>query len=77
MKKTFIGKIISLKMNKTAVVEVGRRQAHPLYKKLLRRSSKIKADTADLTLVVGQKVKISQTKPISKEKFFIVTKVIK
>lgn len=77
MKKTFIGKIISLKMNKTAVVEVGRRQAHPLYKKLLRRSSKIKADTADLTLIVGQKVKITETKPISKEKFFIITEVIK
>lgn len=77
MKKTFIGKIISLKMNKTAVVEVGRRQAHPLYKKLLRRSSKIKADTGELTLIVGQKVKITETKPISKEKFFIITEVIK
>lgn len=77
MKKTLIGTIISLKMNRTAVVEVGRKQAHPLYKKLLRRSSKIKADTADLTLTVGQKVKITQTKPISKEKFFIVTEVVK
>nr|MBI5455910.1 30S ribosomal protein S17 [Candidatus Levybacteria bacterium] len=77
MKRTFIGKIISLKMNKTAVVEVGRKQPHPLYKKLLRRSSKIKADTGELTLIVGQKVKITETKPISKEKFFIVTKVIK
>ena len=77
MKKTFIGTVISLKMNKTAVVEVARKQPHPLYKKLLRRSSKLKADTGDLTLAVGQKVKISQTKPISKEKFFIVTEVIK
>lgn len=77
MKKTFIGKIISLKMNKTAVVEIERKQAHPLYKKLLKRSTKIKADTADLTLILGQKVKITETKPISKEKFFIVTEVIK
>ncbi|MEK7160005.1 MAG: 30S ribosomal protein S17 [Patescibacteria group bacterium] len=77
MKKTFIGTVISLKMNKTAVVEVRRKQPHPLYKKLLRRSSKLKADTGDLTLALGQKVKISQTKPISKEKFFIVTEVIK
>jgi len=77
MKKTFTGTIISLKMNKTAVVEVARKQPHPLYKKLLRRSSKLKADTGELTLAVGQKVKISQTKPISKEKFFIITKVLK
>lgn len=77
MKKTFIGKIISLKMNKTAVVEIKRRQPHPLYKKLLRRSSKVKADTGELTLAVGQKVKISQTRPISKDKFFVVTKAVK
>ncbi len=76
MKKTFIGKIISLKMNKTAVVEITRRQQHPLYKKLLRRSNKIKADTGELTLAIGQRVKISQTRPISKDKFFVVTKVL-
>lgn len=77
MKKTFIGKIISLKMNKTAVVEAVRRQPHPLYRKLLKRSSKFKADTGNLTLAVGQKVKIRETKPISKEKFFVVTEVVK
>ena len=76
MKKTFIGKIISLKMNKTAVVEITRRQQHPLYKKLLKRSNKIKADTGELTLAIGQRVKISQTRPISKDKFFVVTKVL-
>ncbi len=77
MKKTFEGKVVSLKMNRTAVVEITRRTAHPLYKKLIKRSSRIKADTADLTLTLGQKVKITETKPISKEKFFIVTEVIK
>lgn len=77
MKKTLEGKIVSLKMNKTAVVEITRKTAHPLYGKLLKRSKKIKADTGNLDLSVGQKVKISQTRPISKEKFFIVAKVIK
>lgn len=77
MKKTFTGKIISLKMNKTAVVEVTRKTPHPLYKKLLKRSSKFKADTAGLTLEIGQKVKIVETKPISKDKFFKVLEVIK
>jgi small subunit ribosomal protein S17 len=77
MKKIFTGKIISLKMNRTAVVEVTRKKPHPLYKKLLKRTTKFKADTADLTLEVGQKVKIVETKPISKDKSFKVLEVIK
>lgn len=77
MKRMFTGKIISLKMNRTAVVEVTRRNPHPLYRKLLRRTSKFKADTADLSLEVGQKVKIAETKPMSKDKFFKVMEVIK
>jgi small subunit ribosomal protein S17 len=75
--KTFEGKIVSLKMNKTAVVEIVRRTPHPLYKKLLRRSKKFKADTAGLELVLGQKVKIVETKPIAKGKFFKVLEVVK
>ena len=77
MTRSFTGKVVSLKMNRTAVVEIVRRTPHPLYKKLIRRSNRIKADTGDLTLVLGQTVKISETKPISKEKFFRVTEVIK
>ncbi len=77
MVKTFTGKIVSLKMNRTAVVEITRRTAHPLYKKLIKRTSRIKADTGDLTLELGQAIKIAETKPISKQKFFKVTEVIK
>jgi small subunit ribosomal protein S17 len=77
MKKTFTGKIISLKMNKTAVVEIITRAPHPLYKKLIKKSKPFKADTGEMTLVVGQKVKIVETKPISKGKFFKVMEVVK
>jgi small subunit ribosomal protein S17 len=77
MQKTFNGKIISLKMNKTAVVEVTRRNPHPLYRKLLVKSSNYKADTGDLTLALGQNVKIAEVKPMSKGKFFKVVEVIK
>ena len=77
MKRSFEGKIVSAKMNRTVVVEITRRTAHPLYKKLLKRTSRIKADSGDLTLTVGQKVRITETKPISKEKFFKVTEVLK
>lgn len=77
MKKTLEGKIVSLKMNKTAVVEVTRKTPHPLYRKLMKKSKNIKADTGSFSLVVGQRVKISEVKPISKEKFFIVSEVLK
>jgi len=77
MQKTFNGKITSLKMNRTAVVEVTRRAAHPLYKKLIKRRSNYKADTGDLTLTLGQKVKIAEVRPMSKGKFFKVVEVIK
>lgn len=77
MQRKFEGKIVSLKMNKTAVVEITRKTPHPLYKKLLKRSKNFKADTGDLNLSVGQRVIISETKPISKEKFFVVTEVKK
>jgi small subunit ribosomal protein S17 len=77
MKKTFEGKIISLKMNRTAVIEITRRNPHPLYRKLIKRSSHHKADTGDLVLSLGQKVKIVETRPMSKGKFFKVTEVMK
>jgi small subunit ribosomal protein S17 len=75
--KAFEGKIVSLKMNKTAVVEIVRRTPHPLYKKLLRRSKRYKVDTAGLELSLGQKVKIVETKPMAKGKFFKVMEVVK
>jgi small subunit ribosomal protein S17 len=75
--KTFSGKIVSVKMNKTVVVEIIRKTPHPLYKKLMRRSKNYKADMAGLELIVGQTVKIAETKPMAKGKFFKVMEVIK
>jgi small subunit ribosomal protein S17 len=72
MKKILEGKIVGLKMNKTAVVEVTRRRAHPLYGKLMKKTKKFKADTQGLSLEVGQKVKLIPTRPISKQKFYKV-----
>ena len=74
--KVFKGKIISLKMQKTAVVEVKRTTIHPMYKKVLRRSKKYKADTGDLILNVGDIVMIKETKPLSKDKNFKVEGVL-
>lgn len=77
MKKVLEGKVVSLKMQGTVVVEVVRRKQHPLYKRLLKRSKKYKVDIAGLTLNLGDRVKIVETKPMSKEKYFKVLEVIK
>jgi small subunit ribosomal protein S17 len=74
-KKIFSGKVVSDKMTKTVVVEVERLVRHPLYKKTLKRTGRIKADTGDLTPKVGQSVKIEQSKPISRDKHFRVIEV--
>lgn len=77
MQKTFNGKIVSVKMQKTVLVEIVRKSPHPVYKKLLKRSKKFKADTAGLSLNLGDNVKIVETKPISKDKNFKVLEVLK
>jgi len=75
--KTLNGKIVSLKMNKTAVVEITRYKRHPLYKKLLKVNTKFKADTQGKELTIGQKVKMVETRPLSKNKNFKITEVLK
>jgi len=68
--KIFEGKITSLKMQNTAVVEVERKSIHPVYKKILKRSKKYKVHTGELSLNIGDRVKIIETRPISKNKYF-------
>lgn len=77
MKKIFNGIVVSVKMNKTAVVEVIRRTPHPLYKKLLKRSKRYKVDMGELKISVGDRAKITETRPISKDKHFKILEVVK
>jgi small subunit ribosomal protein S17 len=74
--KIFEGIVISTKMNNTVIVEVSRRTPHPLYKKLIKRSKKYKADTTDVNAEVGNRVRIVETKPFSKDKYFKVLEVM-
>ncbi|HSA84067.1 MAG TPA: 30S ribosomal protein S17 [Patescibacteria group bacterium] len=76
MAKVLSGKVISTKMDKTVVVEVTRFIPHPLYKKLMKRSKHFNADVNGHELVVGKRVKIVETKPISKNKYFKVLEVL-
>ncbi|KKR86541.1 MAG: 30S ribosomal protein S17 [Candidatus Curtissbacteria bacterium GW2011_GWA1_41_11] len=76
MPQVKIGTVLSDKMQKTIVVKVEMKTKHPLYKKIITRSKKIKARN-DLGAKVGQTVKITETRPIAKNVNFKVTEVIK
>jgi len=77
MKKIFNGIIVSVKMQKTAIVKITRKYPHPLYKKLIKRDNRVKVDVATFSPTVGDKVKIIEVKPISKTKHFKILEVIK
>lgn len=77
MAKTMRGNVISNKMQNTIIVEVTRRMPHPLYRKLLKRSKKFKVETRGEMVEVGTKVTIQETKPISKDKHFVLVKSTK
>lgn len=64
--KVFKGKVVSVKMKDTMVVEITRRVPHPLYKKLLKRSSKFKVSDPGNTVSLGDTVSIVETRPIAK-----------
>lgn len=70
--KVFSGTVVSDKMKDTVVVLVERYQKHPKYQKFIKRSKKLKAHDAGNTKKVGDKVEIRETKPISKDKHFVV-----
>ncbi len=75
--KIFEGIVISAGMSKTVVVEVSRRTPHPLYKKLIKRSRKLKADNTGFEeLKIGNRVKIIEIRPISKDKYFRVSQIL-
>lgn len=70
MSKVLTGKIVSVKMTNSVLVEVTRRTPHKLYGKLIKRSKKFKVDPNGFTPVIGNTVKIEETKPVSKDKHF-------
>lgn len=76
MNKTLKGKVVSDKMQKTAVVEVQRFFKHPKYKKYIKRSKKYKAHDENKEYKIGDEVLIEETKPISKDKHFKIIKKI-
>lgn len=77
MAKVLTGKVVSTKMADTIVVEVVRRVPHPLYKKLLKRSKKFKVALNNQQVVLGNIVRIVETKPKAADKHFSLQEVVK
>ena len=75
--KILEGNVVSVSMKNTVVVDVVLIKIHPLYKRRMRRNKKVLADTANIPLVLGDRVRISETRPVSKNKHFKVMEVIK
>lgn len=75
-RKIRIGKVVSNKMDKTVVVVVERQFAHPIYQKMIKRKSRFKAHDEKNECLVGDKVRIMETKPISKDKCWRVVEIL-
>ena len=75
-RKQYIGKVVSNKMDKTVVVELERLMMHPLYKKSIRRTKRVKSHDEKNECSIGDVVRIEETRPISKEKRFRFVEVI-
>ena len=68
LRKTRVGKVVSDKMDKTVVVAVEDNVRHPLYKKIVKRTYKLKAHDENNECRVGDKVRVMETRPLSKDK---------
>lgn len=76
LRKTRTGKVVSDKMNKTIVVAVEDHVKHPLYKKIVKRTYKLKAHDEQNECRVGDTVKVMETRPLSKDKRWRLVEII-
>lgn len=74
---TKVGEVVSTKMEKTIVVKVEMKKAHPLYKRVINRSKKFYAHDEEGKALVGDVVRIEETRPMSKLKRWRLTDVIR
>ncbi|MBN3039241.1 MAG: 30S ribosomal protein S17 [Candidatus Omnitrophica bacterium] len=76
-RKTMVGFVLSDKMDKTIVVRLERLSIHKQYKRIIKKASKFKVHDENNQAKVGDKVKITQTRPFSKEKKWRLVEIIK
>lgn len=76
MRKTRQGTVVSDKMDKTVVVAIEDRKIHPLYKKIVKHTVRLKVHDENNECSVGDKVAIMETRPLSKDKRWRLVKII-
>lgn len=76
LRKTRVGKVVSNKMDKTIVVAIETSVKHPLYGKIIKRTTKLKAHDEENKCQIGDKVKVMETRPLSKEKRWRLVEVV-
>ena len=76
LRKTRVGKVVSDKMDKTIVVAVENNVKHPLYGKIIKRTYKLKAHDENNECRIGDKVKVMETRPLSKDKRWRLVTII-
>ena len=75
-RKVRVGKVVSDKMDKTVVVAIADRVAHPLYKKIVGRTYKLKAHDENNECNIGDIVKVMETRPLSKDKRWRLVEIV-
>jgi len=76
LRKTRVGVVTSDKMEKTVVVAIKDKVPHPLYKKIINRTLKVKAHDEENACGIGDRVLLMETRPLSKDKRWRVAKII-
>lgn len=76
IRKTKVGTVVSNKMDKTIVVAIETRVKHKLYGKTMKRTTKIKAHDEENTCNIGDRVKIMETRPLSRDKHWRLVEVL-
>lgn len=76
LRKTRVGRVVSDKMNKTIVVAIETSVKHPLYGKVIKRTYKLKAHDENNECKTGDKVKVMETRPVSKEKCWRLVEIV-
>ena len=76
LRKTRVGKVVSNKMDKTVVVAIEDNVKHPLYKKIIKNTIRLKAHDEENACNIGDRVLVMETRPLSKDKRWRVAEII-
>ena len=76
LRKTRVGTVVSAQMDKTVVVAIVDNVRHPLYKKIVKRTIKLKAHDENNECNIGDKVQVMETRPLSKDKRWRIVSIL-